>query len=75
MTPLRAPALRASQGRKLHLAAAQRGLQWQRLQQLTSCWRDQDRQVGHRASGPAARLGLHALHLPDGLYPGESYRL
>lgn len=75
MTPLRAPALRASQGRKLHLAAAQRGLQWQRLQQLTSCWRDQDRQVGHRPSGPAARLGLHALHLPDGLYPGESYRL
>lgn len=75
LTALRAPALRASQGRELHLAAAQRGLQWQRLQQLTGCWSDQDRQVGHRPSGPAACLRLHALHLSDRLYPGESHLL
>lgn len=55
----------------LHLAAAQRCLQRQRLQQLSGRGRHQDRQVGHRSTSRATRVRLHALHLSDRLHPGK----
>lgn len=69
---LRAPTLGASQGGGLHLAAAERGLQRQRVQQLAGRGGDKNRQVRHRSSGAAARLRLHALNLSDRLHPGRA---
>lgn len=71
----RAAALGALEGGRICVAAAQRGLRWKCLQQLAGGGRDQDRQVGHRPAGPAARLSLHALHLPDRLHPGKFHPL
>lgn len=68
----RAAAVGTHQRRRRHLAGPECGVGRRQRLQLAAHRSHQDRQVGHRASGRPQHLRLHAVHLSDGLHPGES---
>lgn len=71
MSPSRAALLRASECGRCHLAGPQCSVRRRQLFQLPAHRGDQNRQVRHRPAGRPEHLRVHAVHLPDGLHPGN----